>query len=92
MDGRTSLHYFNISPEGIKYFIEHGADINALDNRGWTPLRAQFSFRDKNAVKILKEHGAKQVKTDEEYDEEFPEINAYGSENSYGEAESDELE
>ena len=42
----------------IRLLLEHGADPNAKDDRGWTPLhRAAFHCNDV-ATRILIDHGA----------------------------------
>jgi len=35
----TNRYYcYNGHIEVVKYLVEHGADINKEDNKGWTPL------------------------------------------------------
>jgi ankyrin repeat protein len=49
------------SCECIKMLLDHGADINAVDNSGKTVLHATFkSFDGKNynCIKMLLDHGA----------------------------------
>ncbi|MDR1385883.1 MAG: ankyrin repeat domain-containing protein [Planctomycetaceae bacterium] len=47
------------SPDEVKTFIEQGADINAKDKNGWTPLhRAALFNSNVDVLKILIEKGA----------------------------------
>jgi ankyrin repeat protein len=61
-DGTTPLMHAILAdppyPEMIEYLLDHGADVNAADKAGWTPLH--FAARDQNAiiVKILLGRGA----------------------------------
>jgi hypothetical protein len=65
-DGDTPLHncIFGLSEneswilEKVKLLINKGADINAVNNKGQTPLDLDFSS-DKEVSKYLREHGAK---------------------------------
>jgi ankyrin repeat protein len=41
-------------------FIAHGADINAKDSRGQTPLQYAKKKGHTEIVKLLKKHGAKE--------------------------------
>ncbi|KAM5341741.1 hypothetical protein ACJ41O_014772 [Fusarium nematophilum] len=43
---RTALHYACRSghPESVRYLIAHGADVNAVDAKGFTPLHAALEF------------------------------------------------
>jgi ankyrin repeat protein len=44
----------------VEVLIANGADIDAKDNKGWTPLqRAKKGYRVE-VVKLLLEHGAKE--------------------------------
>jgi ankyrin repeat protein len=44
--------------EFLKAILNKGANVNSTDGRGWTPLQWAASHRQKEAVKLLKEHGA----------------------------------
>jgi len=61
-DGTTPLMHAILAdppyPEMITYLLDRGADVNAADEAGWTPLH--FAARDQNAriVQMLLEHGA----------------------------------
>lgn len=66
-DGETPLHSvlsFNLAtqdvPKVVEMLLENGADINALDNDGWTPmLTAATNARlDQNLLKRLIDAGA----------------------------------
>jgi len=44
--------------KGLLLLLKYGADVNAYDKRGWTPLIIA-AFRDsEQIVKILMNHGA----------------------------------
>lgn len=57
--GRVPLHIAVIKDklETVKYLVEHGADINLKDARGWTPLHYAVERRLR-LVRYLVEHGA----------------------------------
>lgn len=42
----------------VKFLVEHGADINAQDNEGWTPLHAAACCGNLAIVKYLCQKGA----------------------------------
>lgn len=58
--GATPLHvsaakgYIRV----MRLLLEHGANVNALDNDGWTPLHAAAHWEQEEACKILAEYGA----------------------------------
>lgn len=45
-------------PEMVRFLCEKGADVNAQDNEGWTPLHAAACCGNLPIVKYLCEHGA----------------------------------
>lgn len=45
--------------EAVKTLLEKGADANAINNEGHTPLMAAASYGHESIVRILIEHGAK---------------------------------
>jgi len=42
----------------VKYSMEQGADINKIDNHGWTPLYIACQKGYEHIVKYLEENGA----------------------------------
>ena len=42
----------------VKYLVENGADVNAQDNRGWTPLRYAYYYNYKEIAEILLKYNA----------------------------------
>jgi len=50
-------------PEAVTALIEGGADVNQLDEQGWTPLNFAAGKGDLALVKILVENGADIFKT-----------------------------
>jgi len=59
-DGQTALHYAckktsKIGPFLVTLLVEHGAEINAQDNRGYTPLHiaAEMKERVSNVQQLL---------------------------------------
>jgi hypothetical protein len=50
-------HHFN-DGSVLRLLLEHGADINALDKRGWTPLFVASINGALEVVRLLLEHGA----------------------------------
>ncbi len=68
--GRTALHGAANQGAGnvLRFLVEQGADINAKDSDGWTPLwTAQHSFLgasilvQPDSVKVLRELGAADI-------------------------------
>ncbi|KAG1458553.1 hypothetical protein G6F56_006373 [Rhizopus delemar] len=59
-DGRSLLHRACIenSLERVKSLLEQGADVNAKDNKEWTPLHLACSNGNLKIVKALIEQGA----------------------------------
>jgi ankyrin repeat protein len=41
-----------------QYLVDHGADVNSVDNDGMTLLDQMFDFRHKDQIFWLKQHGA----------------------------------
>ena len=42
----------------IRILLQSGADVNAVDKDGWTPLHAAAHWEQEEACKILSESGA----------------------------------
>ena len=62
-DGRTPLHHAamgNSNPEVLQVLIDAGADINAQDVYGYTPLDLAKSNKNPGISKLLISHGAKE--------------------------------
>jgi hypothetical protein len=60
LHGVIKLHYINIKyVETFKYLVEHGADINAQDNGGYTPLHAAIYYGTTEIIKYLISQGAR---------------------------------
>lgn len=53
----TALGFFGISEEMVRWLAEQGADINAVDTYGRTPLHRQAMWKNKD-VQVLLELGA----------------------------------
>jgi ankyrin repeat protein len=49
----------------LRYLISQGANINALDRNGDSPLELAVSGGHDEASKFLTEHGAKRIRGDE---------------------------
>lgn len=59
--GSTAMHYAAQSDNSICIFqllLDHGADINARDGYGQTPLSLMASYGQTDAVRFLLRHGA----------------------------------
>ncbi|MDD9901323.1 MAG: ankyrin repeat domain-containing protein [Alphaproteobacteria bacterium] len=54
---QSALHYTN-NPATMKLLLDHGADINATDQEGYTPLHISIHGGDKDAALCLIQHGA----------------------------------
>lgn len=69
--GGTPLYWaaFVGSKTVVTMLIDNGAEINARDNKGFTPLDMAINKHPKVA-RLLREHGAKERKTHEEEEEE----------------------
>ena len=70
VDGLTTLHWAVLAdhPEVVKTLIAHGAEMNAVDRFGYTPLlyAAHVDFGDADTAKVLLAAGADaKVKTKE---------------------------
>lgn len=57
--GSLSKGAINGNFETVKYYVEKGEDINAIDSYGWTPLMWASYYRHVNIVNYLLEKGAK---------------------------------
>lgn len=59
-NGRTALHYAanQGSLSVINYLINHGADVNAKNGKGYTPLYYAASYNKAEAVSLLLTKGA----------------------------------
>lgn len=62
---RTALHDRSLQPEQVEALIQKGADVNAQDCHGSTPLHRfcyrpnkQFTPNDLKIIKLLVQHGA----------------------------------
>ena len=53
----------------LKYLVEHGADVNAVDGYGHTPLFLAVRYMDTEICKYLVVHGADRKALDEEIDQ-----------------------
>jgi ankyrin repeat protein len=60
-NGMIALHFAR-DPEISKLLIDHGADVNALDNGGFTPLHQAAARGDLEIVKMLIDAGAKNLR------------------------------
>ena len=58
--GRTALHFAssNNHTEMVKLLLQHGADANYADRKGWTPLYRAAAKGHLNTVECLVQHGA----------------------------------
>jgi ankyrin repeat protein len=58
----TPLHLavmnLNIEVKVVRVLLEHGANVNAEDNEGRTPLHSAADFGTAEVVYMLLEHGA----------------------------------
>ena len=53
--GETALHYVG-NPEAVKALLAAGANPNAVDTKGWTPLDYAIDNDDYQKAKLLLEH------------------------------------
>lgn len=62
IEGRTPLHVASsgtaIHLEILQYLLSHGASINEMDNRQWTPLHYASNFQNIKSVRLLLRHNA----------------------------------
>jgi len=61
LDGQTALHRARFSShaaENIRLLIEAGADVNARDENGWTPLHCALDYGNDDMVRQLMASGA----------------------------------
>lgn len=73
LEGKTALHYAaeNLKPEWCTLLLKHGADVNARDDKGETPLMCasrsigalKRSEWDCTVPKLLRERGADPLAT-----------------------------
>lgn len=59
---KTALHYVAADCEGLQvtqFLLDHGANINAIDKKGFTPLNAAIQAGNAETVKLLMDKGAK---------------------------------
>jgi len=61
-DGRTPLMYAILAEDPdlkmIDYLLNHGADVNAAEQAGWTPLHFAARDRKREIVEMLLARGA----------------------------------
>ncbi|XP_034938575.1 putative ankyrin repeat protein RF_0381 [Chelonus insularis] len=67
--GRTFLHHvsknWNLqTARKMELLLEYGADIEAIDNHGWTPLSLVCNHNNHKAIKFFLKHGADPNHTD----------------------------
>ena len=60
-NGDTPLHYAAACSEAdvVKLLLAYHADVNALDNKHWTPLDEAGLAQAKDVVRILRENGGR---------------------------------
>ncbi len=58
MAGKNSLYAGN--EEMAKLLLSKGADVNAKDKDGKTPLRYALDYKHPNVASVLRQHGAKE--------------------------------
>jgi len=46
--------------DSVKYLVAKGADVNAMNKDGITPLRVATEFGKLEVAEFLKQHGAKE--------------------------------
>lgn len=58
--GKTMLHFLSVlgKDRAMKILLDAGADVNARDNDGWTPLMAAVTQGYPGTARMLLEHGA----------------------------------
>ncbi|MDP6679982.1 MAG: ankyrin repeat domain-containing protein, partial [Verrucomicrobiota bacterium] len=61
--GMTPLHWvaFGGKNEIVELLILNGADVNAMNNDGDTPLDFAIKFKNTETTELLRKHGAKTV-------------------------------
>ena len=69
--GDTPLHSVRERPEFIQLLIEYGADVNAQNDRGQTPLHIAFSEGDVEVARCLIQAGADLNVRDDFYNTPF---------------------
>jgi len=67
--GRTFLHHVALSglSEGVAPALEHGAEIDAVDDAGMTPLQYAARYGNRGVADLLKDAGARTDGLEENY-------------------------
>ena len=60
-DGKTTLHFAALNGRKViaELLIAKGADVNAKDEDGETPLDATYVFNKTETADLLRKHGGK---------------------------------
>jgi hypothetical protein len=66
-DGQTALH--GAAVEGqvkvIEYLVSRGADVNAMDGFGDSPLEVAITNKHNEAAQVLADHGGRRIRGDD---------------------------